>query len=238
MNRLMRRALVLTLVAWLPGCTNENGSTGSGGAAGTSGAAAVGGAPGAGGAVVTGGSTSTAGTNSGGGGTGPSSGGAMSMGGSMIMGGMPATGGIAPTGGRASTGGIMSMGGVMSMGGMMTTGGFRTTGGSTSTGGTGGAATHTITIHNFAYSPSNLNVPPGATVTVVNQDTAPHSVTSESAMNDYTPGAVNGVSFDTGSFASGTRTFTIPASASAGTVVPYYCSVHLSSMPQGTVTIQ
>jgi plastocyanin len=119
---------------------------------------------------------------------------------------------------------------------MMVMGGFPSTGGTTGTGGTG--TTYTITIQNFAYSPSNLDVPPGATVTVVNRDSVAHSVTSESALGNFTPGGVNGVSFDTGNFAAGTRSFTIPPSAPMGTVVPYYCVPHTSGMPQGTVTIQ
>jgi plastocyanin len=140
------------------------------------------------------------------------------------------TGGtVAATGGVAGTGGTATGG--------MTMGGFPSTGGTSNTGGTG-AVTFTITIQNFAFSPTNLDVPPGATVTVVNQDSVLHSVTSESAMGNFSPGGVNGVSFDTGAFTAGQRTFTIPASAPLGTVVPYYCSVHLSNMPQGTVTIQ
>ena len=126
-------------------------------------------------------------------------------------------------------------------------GGSTATGGSTgaTTGGQPGASTGgttaapTITIQNNAYSPSNLDVSPGDTVTVINQDAVPHSVTSQSATGNFTPGAVNGVAFDTGVFAANaTATFTIPASAPANTVVPYYCTVHLQGMGQGTVTIR
>ena len=156
-------------------------------------------------------------------------------GGTGPTGGAPSTGGTATGGTVTTTGGVPSSGGTATGGMMM--GGFPSTGGISSTGGTGGT-TYTITIQNFAFSPSNLDVPPGATVTVVNHDTAPHSVTSESAMGNFTPGGVNGISFDTGTFTAGTRTFTIASSAPLGTVVPYYCAVHLSNMPQGTVTIQ
>jgi plastocyanin len=186
----------------------------------------VGGVPSTGGAATGGAVVATGGV--------PSTGGTATGGSVVATGGVPSTGGAA-TGGRA-TGGV-STGGKATGGMMMMMGGFPSTGGTTSTGGTG-TTTYTITIQNFAYSPSNLAVPPGATVTVVNRDTAPHSVTSESTMGNFTPGGVNGVSFDTGSFTAGNRTFTIPSSAPMGTVVPYYCSVHLSSMPQGTVTIQ
>jgi plastocyanin len=96
----------------------------------------------------------------------------------------------------------------------------------------------TITIQSFAYAPAELTVDPGATITVQNLDPEPHSVTSESALGQYTPGAVAGVSFDTGAFAAGTRTITIPSSAPHGTVVPYYCSVHTSGMAQGHVMIR
>jgi plastocyanin len=126
-------------------------------------------------------------------------------------------------------------------------GGTNAAGGSTAatTGGRAGASTGgttaapTITIQNFAYSPSNLDVSPGDTVAVVNHDAVSHSVTSQSATGNFTPGAVSGVQFDTGVFAANaTATFTIPASAPANTVVPYYCSVHLQGMGQGTVTIR
>lgn len=95
-----------------------------------------------------------------------------------------------------------------------------------------------ITISNLAFSPLDLHVPPGATVTVVNRDAMTHSVTSEAHASDFTPGSVGGVAFDTGAF-TGTRTFTIPSGAAANTVVPYYCTVHRGTMatPNGTLTI-
>ena len=105
----------------------------------------------------------------------------------------------------------------------------------------GGVVTpsYVVTISNMAYSPLNLAVPPGATVTVVNADSMLHSVTSESAPAAFTPGAVAGISFDTGEFSSGSKSFTIPSSAADGTVIPYYCTFHLSTMrtPNGTITV-
>ncbi len=95
-----------------------------------------------------------------------------------------------------------------------------------------------ITIQSFAYSPAELTVDPGATITVQNLDAEPHSVTSESALDQFVPGAVAGVAFDTGPFASGARTITIPSTAPHGTIVPYYCSVHTSGMAQGHVMIR
>lgn len=115
-------------------------------------------------------------------------------------------------------------------------------GGAANGGGTVRTATSggfVITISNLAYSPLSLAVPPGATVTVVNNDGMPHSLTSESAPGRFTPGAVGGIQFDTGQFSSGQRTFTIPAGAAAGTVVPFYCTVHLAGMatPNGSITV-
>jgi plastocyanin len=107
------------------------------------------------------------------------------------------------------------------------------------TGGSPAATSATINIQNFAFSPNDITVAPGATVTVMNMDTVQHSVTSESAVGSFALGAVGGVQFDTGVLApGGSGSFTIPASATAGTVVPFFCKVHLSAMPQGSVTIQ
>jgi plastocyanin len=95
-----------------------------------------------------------------------------------------------------------------------------------------------ITISGMAFSPLDLHVPPGGTVTVVNQDGIPHSVTSEASPNAFVAGSVAGVSFDTGLF-TGTKTFTIPSTAAAGTAVPYFCMNHRNTMatPNGTITI-
>jgi plastocyanin len=95
---------------------------------------------------------------------------------------------------------------------------------------------NTITIQSFAYSPANLSVKPGTTITVVNRDSDQHSVTSTTSDTSFTPGAVNGVSFDTGAF-NGTTTFTLSASAPPGTVVPYFCVPHGSMMGHGTITV-
>jgi len=108
---------------------------------------------------------------------------------------------------------------------------------SCSCGGSGGSNNpNAITIQSFVYSPANLTVKPGATVTVVNRDNDAHSVTSTPSETSFTPGAVNGVSFDTGAF-HGTTTFTISATASPGTVVPYFCVPHGSMMGHGSITI-
>ena len=95
-----------------------------------------------------------------------------------------------------------------------------------------------ISIQGLDFTPLNVTVAPGGTVTVRNVDGIPHSLTSEAAMGNFSPGAVNGVSFDTGLFSTGDRTITIPANAAPGTVVPYFCRFHLAMMPQGTITVQ
>lgn len=145
------------------------------------------------------------------------------------------SGGVVPgTTGGTHSGGTMASGGAHSGG--TATGGAETGG----TPGTGGSQLHEITIQNLTFSPANLDVPPGATVTVRNLDGIQHSATSEAAAGDFTPGAVSGISFDTGLFTSGTRTFDIPATAAAGTVIHYYCRFHLGAMtpPNPTITIQ
>lgn len=96
-----------------------------------------------------------------------------------------------------------------------------------------------ITISGMRFAPLDLAVPPGATVTVLNRDGEVHSVTSQSAPSTFAPGGVAGVTFDTGLFLN-QRTFTIPASAPEGTVIPYYCTSHreLMATPNGTITIR
>jgi plastocyanin len=95
---------------------------------------------------------------------------------------------------------------------------------------------NSIIISNFQYFPANLSVTAGTTISITNQDSMAHTVTSESAMNAFTPGAVNGVSFDTGSISS-SASLTIPANATAGVVIPYFCTVHLQTMGQGQITV-
>lgn len=103
-------------------------------------------------------------------------------------------------------------------------------------------AAATISIQNMTFSPVNLTVSPGATVTVNNIDSMPHSVTSQAGRGQFVAGAVSGISFDTGIIAPGASAmFTIPASAVPGTIIPYFCRVHLSAMANALlnqITIQ
>jgi len=71
----------------------------------------------------------------------------------------------------------------------------------------------TIISQNFAYSPQEVRVKAGQTVTFTNKDLVGHSVTSE-----------NGSSFDTGVIDSNqTITFTAPNTPGS---YPFYCTVH------------
>jgi len=99
-------------------------------------------------------------------------------------------------------------------------------------------AANSITISNFQYSPANLSVMPGTTVTVSNEDPMQHSLTSQTQLGMYVAGAVDGVSFDTGAF-EGSTSFVIPSTATPGTVIPYFCTVHTDTMGmgQGQITI-
>jgi plastocyanin len=97
-----------------------------------------------------------------------------------------------------------------------TTGGYGSTGGGGSTTTTsapaqGGQAAGTITIASFAFT-TPLTVAPGATVTVTNTDSAPHTVTADT-----------GSAFDAHAAAGATVTFTAPMTP--GTYA-YHCSVH------------
>jgi plastocyanin len=75
---------------------------------------------------------------------------------------------------------------------------------------TGGTA-ETVQIRDFAFTPGNLRIPLGASVTWTNLDTAPHTAT-----------AIDG-SWDTGSINNGDRrTLTFNKAG----IFDYYCSIH------------
>jgi plastocyanin len=80
-----------------------------------------------------------------------------------------------------------------------------------------------VNIQNFAFNPPNIVVAPGTTVTWVNADRAPHTVTATDPAGAFDSGTLRpGQSF---SF-----TFTQP-----GTTYAYYCAIHPSM--RGTVTV-
>lgn len=79
-----------------------------------------------------------------------------------------------------------------------------------------------ITIRGFAFIPPDLKVRPGEKITVVNEDSAAHTVT-----------ATEGEAFDTGNIAAGeSATFTAPSKAGSH---PFVCSLHPSMT--GTLTV-
>jgi plastocyanin len=85
-----------------------------------------------------------------------------------------------------------------------------------------GAGKATVTVKDFAFSPASLTVAPGTVVTVVNQDSAPHTVT-----------ATGSKAFDTGTVTPGKRaTFTAPSQAGR---YPYMCTIH--PFMKGTLTV-
>ncbi|HEY9722042.1 MAG TPA: plastocyanin/azurin family copper-binding protein [Oscillatoriaceae cyanobacterium] len=85
------------------------------------------------------------------------------------------------------------------------------------------AMTQSVTIQNFAFSPANVTVMRGGTVTWTNQDSVGHSATSDTAGG-----------FDTGVIAHGNTSPGVTFNT-AGTFT-YHCSVHPSM--HGTVTVQ
>ena len=83
------------------------------------------------------------------------------------------------------------------------------------------AAATAVTIKDFAFNPSTLEVKAGTTVTWTNQDTTTHTVTGDHG------------EFDSGNLAQG-KSF-IHAFDQPGTY-PYHCSIHPSMMATITVT--
>ncbi|MFJ8471035.1 cupredoxin family copper-binding protein [Kitasatospora sp. NPDC094011] len=84
----------------------------------------------------------------------------------------------------------------------------------------GSAAAVQVTIKDFAFAPAALTVSPGQSVTVVNQDSAAHTLTADDK------------SFDTGPIQPGaSATFTAPQSGAH----PYICTIH--PFMHGTLTV-
>ena len=82
------------------------------------------------------------------------------------------------------------------------------------------AATHAVTIEGFAFSPAELTASVGDTITVTNNDGAPHTLTAEDG------------SFDTGRLNRGeSAEITLNA---AGTF-PFKCAFHPAM--RGTITV-
>jgi plastocyanin len=93
-------------------------------------------------------------------------------------------------------------------------------GGALAAGHDASAATVNATIAGFAFSPNPLTVAPGDTVVFQNNDSAPHTATSDTAGQ-----------FDTGQIASGASgSFTAPSAPGS---YPYHCNIH----PNMTATL-
>lgn len=86
----------------------------------------------------------------------------------------------------------------------------------------GSSSATSITISNFMFSPMNLTVKPGATISVTNRDTATHTLTASG------PGG-----FNTGDI-SHMQTKTFRAPMKAGTY-QYICNIHQYMM--GTIKV-
>ena len=100
-------------------------------------------------------------------------------------------------------------------------GGSTTTNSTSPRSGSPGGVGQAITIKNFAFSPSSLTVAPGASVTVTNDDSVAHTLTSRSG------------GFDTGDIQAGqSKTFTAPNKAGS---YPYICNIH--QYMTGTLTV-
>jgi len=83
--------------------------------------------------------------------------------------------------------------------------------------------TNLIRITGFAYSPTPLSVGVGDTVTWRNDDSVPHTVTSDSGTELQSPILNSGNTYQ--------HIFTVAGSFS------YHCTVH-STMPHATVNVQ
>ncbi|MER6164404.1 cupredoxin domain-containing protein [Streptomyces violaceorubidus] len=93
---------------------------------------------------------------------------------------------------------------------------------STTTGPSAGSGTQ-VTISDFTFQPASLTVSPGATITVVNDDTTTHTLT-----------ATKGGAFDTGDIDPGkSATFTAPSKPGD---FPYDCTIH--PFMKGTLTVE
>lgn len=84
--------------------------------------------------------------------------------------------------------------------------------------------TNTVAIKDFAFSPATITIKVGTTVTWTNQDSAAHTVTSDSSSKE---------SFDSGSMAKG-KTFS-HTFKTAGTF-DYICTFHPDMMGKVEVT--
>jgi plastocyanin len=91
------------------------------------------------------------------------------------------------------------------------------------------SATNSVTIENFAFSPANITVKKGTTVTWTNKDSAAHTVT---VTGDNSPSSGVSAGPDSGTLASG-KTYSYTFSGTG--MFKYHCAIHPSMT--GTVTV-
>jgi amicyanin len=104
--------------------------------------------------------------------------------------------------------------------GSSSSGGAPSTG--SASGGAPGGSGHTVTIKNFSFTPASLTVKVGTKVTFINQDSTPHTATSQGGSTIHSATLSKGQSY--------TVTFTKPGTYN------YICSIHPSM--KGTVIVQ
>ena len=103
---------------------------------------------------------------------------------------------------------------------------------------TGPSTPYVITVSNYMEAPASLGAPAGATVLVQNFDDFDHWFSSSVAPGVYVHSAVGGFDLDLELPARGVRSFALPAGLAAGTVVPYFCRLHLKAeLTAGSLTI-
>ena len=92
-----------------------------------------------------------------------------------------------------------------------------------------------IVINEMTFVTPDITAPSGATITILNNDDAPHTITSESAEDAFD----NDGTFDVPVISNGDGLLTLPE-ASSGTVFYFYCRFHTSLMTPstGTITIE
>ena len=103
--------------------------------------------------------------------------------------------------------------------------------------GTTGSTSVTFTINSGKVWQAGVTVPVGGTLHVVNNDSAPHTITSQASAGAFSPGAPAGITaFDQTVAAGGTKDIVIQGGA-AGATIPFYCKFHTAMMSPGSPVI-
>lgn len=99
-----------------------------------------------------------------------------------------------------------------------------------------GSSTAVVQIINYTFFPQRITATPGSAVLFLNLDGVEHAVATEAAPGSYVPDTVNGVFFMTPPFGA-SMPVSIPATATPGTVIPYFCWMHPGASPDGEIDI-